>query len=355
MEFSVTDSICNKCVGEESCSKYCILHAAKALINFLTRVDITETHIGDYESTERNGRKDLVCYGHKLWEVGQPAHILGDIKIVLDSEPKFSGQFGLSTTALLNKYCKQHNVCKQDIERLHSMVRSITKNKIIVLPLKPHMECMIDINKSMELAGTDKAKPKAKTTGETTGKSETGTGTETGTASGTSESSESKKSKTHDRYEQAFVHYISWKINHDTHKIDCIIAFKVGSKSSEKTYRYSLSEYMQSFRMNSDSATTAMDKKLISMTDYGIIKPIEITDGKSTIAVDGSFVYDVQSSMIRVIGHWTDSGDLKINNGEKSKLLKKLLDNKTVIKNHRRYIAPYMLYPSNTVNVRTKD
>lgn len=339
MKFSTVENICDNCIGENACNKYCTLHAGKALVDFLSGIDITRTHIGDYESRERNGKKDLVCFGHKLWEVEQPAHLLGDIKTVLDSEPKFKGYFNLSPNGLMDAYCKKHDISEEDIEQLHSMTSDMTKNRIIALPIKPHMECLIDINKSIEAKAGLLTKKKTIDGKQVDGEEEKAAVKET-------------KAKTKDRYETSRVNYVVWRVNSTTHKLDCTVAFRVGPKNNEKTYTFSMCDYMDAFKINLESVPSAMDKKLIKMTNYGIVRPIEMTDGETTIAIDGSFVYDVQGSIIRVIGHWVNSRELKITGGEMSNVLKKLLDNKEVVRSHRRYIAPYILYPSNLVEVR---
>lgn len=316
MSLTMTEGICNNCTGEEVCNRYCVLHAGYALMNFLTKIDVTETRIGEYDSKVKNGEKDLVVYGHKIWESDSPSYLLANINITLDNEQKLKNVFEMTPIKLLDNYCKHHSVQEECINQLHKSISSLAKNKAIVLPLKPHMECEIVIDKSNENIKEDEAP------------------------------------KTRYKYDNARVYYIVWRTNKDTHKLDCTIGFRTGTKEKDKVYTYNMTDYMKYFRVKSTEYDSAIDTSLIQMTNYGIIKPIVITDGKASIAVDGSYVYDVQGGTVKIVGRWGTKGELNMDKMTKTKPLKKLLDNRVLVKNHRKYMAPYMLHEANIINLK---
>lgn len=367
MDFNMTESVCNKCIGDEECGKYCALHAGHALYNFLRKIDITETKIGNYESTVKGGIKDLVVSGHKVWEVENPSSLLTNINTILSTETKINGMFNMTPTKLLLNYCKTVGIEKSEIDSLSQVLGSLTKNRVLVLSLKPHMDCEIVVEKSNEVQKAKSEKHEnieangtngAGTNG-TNGVGATGAGETvgvTGTAGGKQKKKKdaveaSSKHKTRYKFDDAKVIYLAWRTNKETHKLECTVAFKTGSKEKDKVYTYSMTDYMKYFRVKSTEYVSTIDFDMIQMTNYGIIKPISVTDGKTTVAIDGSYVYDVQGQVLHIIGRWSEKGELRIDKTSKTKPLKKIIDNLIILKNHRKYIAPYMLHECNNIEI----
>ena len=94
------------------------------------------------------------------------------------------------------------------------------------------------------------------------------------------------------------------------------------------------------------------DKNLIKINDYGIFKPILIKDGNVSIAIDGTYVYYTTNNDTHIIGFWNDKDELVIDNSIKTKAITKIKDNLAYIKNHKKYMAPYMLFEPNIIEIK---
>ena len=88
--------------------KYTVLHAGKALNDFLNRVTITETRIGEFSSSkpfDRTGASknyDLICSGHMVSTHEEVSWIYTGIDTPLDANPKFKRAFDTCFTLTEN-------------------------------------------------------------------------------------------------------------------------------------------------------------------------------------------------------------------------------------------------------------
>ena len=132
-----------------------MMHAGKALIDFLSRVDMVETRIGEYSSSRRNGPIDLIVSGHQLHDLENPSWILTSTNVTLDASNKFSNVFGSTPTQLINNYCNKTGVPAEEQKDIINKLTKLNKNKLLILPFKPHTPCSIDIDNNMILRYAD--------------------------------------------------------------------------------------------------------------------------------------------------------------------------------------------------------
>ena len=309
MEFELQTGICNNCTGVDKCTKCCILHLGKALVDFINRIDVTETRIGEYDSRKKGDPYDLVVYGHQLFELNSPTWILTDINTILDMSDKFLTAYDKNAFQIANIYCKSCGMSAEDTKAVTDKIKAINKNKMLVLPFKPHTNCNIDI----DVDG----------------------------------SSEKKK--------EATINYIKWVTDKETHKIKCHLGFNVSNSVLAQTTKIDIKDYINKFRLSQmeiQAKGAKHDKNLIKVTDYGIFKPILIKEGDIEVAIDGTYVYYNSGSDIHIIGFWNEKDELIIDKNIKNKAITKIKDNTDYIKNHKKYIAPYLLYEPNIIEIK---
>lgn len=310
MEYLIAHKLCDECTGINECTKYCSLHTGKAFYNFLSNIDTTETRIGEYSSRVAGGKSDLVVSGHQVFEIQSPSWILTDINTVLESSNKFNKVFDKTPVQLLKDFIKYNKEHKEEEKELIKKIKDINSNKLLIVPFKPHEKFIVrqEIEK------------------------------------------DSKKTVNEKEIELLFV---KWITNKETYKIECNLGFKT-EYSGELTKKLDITNYLKEFRLASVELklkTGEQDNDLIKITHHGIFKPIGVRDSESLVILDGTFLYSCKSNKINIIGHWNEKGKLIITNDIKTKALKKIKDNEDFIRIHRRYIAPYMMYSTNEIQV----
>jgi hypothetical protein len=147
---------------------------------------------------------------------------------------------------------------------------------------------------------------------------------------------------------------IRWVTNKETYKIECSLIFK--SKFDEK-FIFSITEYIDKFYLSGTEtrkSSSKHDAKLIKMSDYGMIHPIEVTDGESKAAIDGTYMYYTNADKTHIVGRWDDNGNMKLVKGISAPVITKITDNLDYIKDNRKYIAPYKLFESNIIEIKKK-
>jgi len=308
MDIEINVGSCSQCKGVDACNKYCVMHAGKALVDFISRVDMIETKIGEYRSREKDGPLDLVVHGHQLYDLNTPSWLLTDISTTLDATSKFETVFGKNPIQLINNYGAKNGLKTEEIKEVTDKINKLNKNKLIILPFKPHTPCSIDVE-------TDSIKQKKR---------------------------DSK------------IVYIKWVTNKQTYKLNCEIAFEFESDTNKKIYKLPITDYINKFRLSSlemQAKSTGHDSSLIKITDHGMIKPIAIKDGNNIVAIDGTYVYSTINGDTRILGYWDKMDNLVMNVETKSPAYKKIQDNINYIKNHKKYIAPYLLYEANVIEL----
>lgn len=309
MEFDVQAGVCSNCVGIDKCTKSCILHIGKALVDFIQRIDVAETRIGEYSSKVKGTAPDLVVYGHQLFDMNSPSWILTDINTILDMSDKFLNAYDKNAFQIANIYCKHIGMSAEEIKEVTDKIKAINKNLMLVLPFKPHANCEVDL-----------------------------------TIDGTTE-----------KKKEATISYLKWITNKETHKINCTVGFNLANSSVAQHTKMDIKDYIDKFRLSQMEMVAKgakHDKNLIKITDYGIFKPIVIKEGNTTIAVDATYVYYTANGETHIIGFWNDNDELIIDKNIKTKAVNKIRDNLVYIKNHKKYMAPYMLFEPNVIEVK---
>lgn len=299
-------TICNNCEGIYKCNKMCIIHCGKALVDFISRVDVTETRIGEYESTKKGGPLDLVVSGHQLYDFENPSWVLTGINTTLDASDKFTQAYDKNAFQIASLFCKNANMTVEETQKITNKIRDINKNKLFVLPFKTHTKCNVDID-------TDEGILKK---------------------------------------QDAQISLIKWTTNKDTHKINCKIVFEL--EELHKTASIDIKDYIDKFRlsqMDIQAKSKNHDKRLIKINDYGIFKPIYVSDGASSVAIDGTYMYYIINGETYIIGYWDEYNKMNVITNIKTKAFNKIMDNIEDIKHHKRYMAPYLLIETNKITV----
>ena len=308
MDIGLTSGTCSNCKGLDACNKVCILHAGRALVNFITKADMIETRIGEYSSRKKGDKPDLVVYGHQLYDLKSPSWLLTDINTSLDASDKFRRLYDKTAFQIVSAYCKYVNMSSEETKEITDKIKKLNSNKLIILPFKPRTQCSIDY-----------------------------------TVDGVTE-----------KKKDAEIAYLKWVTNKENHKIECTIGFSVASATGNSTVKLPITDYISKFRlsqMEMQAKNNKYDKKMISINDYGIIKPIVVKQGNASVAIDSTYVYCSVSGETSIIGYWDEYDKLVLKPNIKSAALDKIKDNADYIKNHKRYIAPYLLYEPNIVEI----
>lgn len=308
MEYEIDRTVCKKCNGEKKCTRMCDVHTCKALINYLNSVDTSETHIGEFSSRVRGGKQDLIVSGHQIYGLTLDAgNILTDISTILDATRKFQNNQGRTVVQMLNASKDELGLTLEEAKYYVDFISKINSNKLVIVPFKPETHCIVATPKGYQ--------------------SET----------------------------DGIISNITWRTNKETHKLEATVRFKQSKGTGvEISVSYKMSEYMDMFRLktlNLVDKGEKIDRSLIKMTDYGIIKPVEIEYKDSSITVDNTYIYYTVDGVTKIIGGWNLSGDLIIVDNIKGKHMTKIKENISLIKSHRKYIAPYTLYEANTIKL----
>lgn len=306
MDFEISSGICSKCTGFEDCTKYCMLHSGKALVNFLNNADMINTNIGDYKSRNNDGVQDLVVSGYQVWDEGAPSWLLTGISTTLDASPKFKNIYSKTPNQVVKAYCESAGISKEETNELIDKIQRLNKNRLLVLPFKPRTQFTTDIGRDSK-------------TVETT------------------------------------ISSVKWSTDKDTFRLNCVITFKFPDANGKENHcKYSITDYIDKFKMSSlemHSKDEKHDKRLIKVTDHGIFKPIALREDNMIVAIDGTYMYTTINGNTHIIGYWDDKDNLVINSNIKSAAIKKIKDNVGFLKNHRRFIAPYLMYDANEIKI----
>ena len=312
MDFEFQTGMCSKCKGIDKCTNSCILHLGKALVDFIERVDTTETRIGDYEHRDYKhpGTKpDLVVNGHRIFDLESPDWLLSDISKVVDISDKFEKAFDKNAFQIATMYCKAAGYDSERTKKITDRIKNINACREIVIPFKPKTNCNIDID-------TENIKAKKK---------------------------------------DAVISYVKWKADDDTHKLKCTIGFKTENAfNSGNTIVIDAVDYLDKFRISQidiKNDGTKKNNELIKITDIGIFRPIVVKDKDYAIAVDGTFLYTISSDGTEIAGFWNDKNELIIDKKLKNKTVDIIKRNKDLIKEHKKYMAPYLLFKANVVEL----
>lgn len=298
---------CDSCKDLGTCTKACYMHLGKAMVDFIEHIDVVETRIGETESRKAKGPVDLIVAGHQIYKDEVPGWILKDISTILDKSDKFNMAYEMTAFQIAKKYCENTGKTTEETFEIVEKIRQINKNKLFIVPFKPNTVCSIEYDD-----------------GETVAKNT-----------------------------EAQISSVKWNNNAETHKFEAVLYFEVDNMP-KKSQQYSISDYLSKFSLTQiDMHTRAskVDKKIIKVDNNGIISPIVIKYGVNQIAIDGSYVYMVKPQETYIIGVWGAGDKLLIDNSIKNDAIDKIRNNENFIRCHKRYIAPYMLYEPNVIQL----
>ena len=300
---------------KQKIEKYSNEFAGKSLFNFVNGCRVTYTNLGDYSKSTKWGKIDLVASGHQIFDENKNSLLRGPATIYtstsdtsLDKSKVFNSKLDVSPKQILTSYLDIDETIDAEVKKeVMQKLTDIDNKKCLVIPIMPKSACKI----TCVVDGTKKSR------------------------------------------ELATLYYLKWMTNKSTYKLECQAAFTIKTNNGDKIVKFPMSEYGKTFITDKIDYWNGINKStrtLIDMTDLGLLKPIEITNGNQSIVVDGTFIYWLHNGIVNVVGEWDNQkADIIINPDVvkaigKSDIYKFFSDNITLICGHRNLIAPYGLY-----------
>ena len=304
--------------NKRSMEEYTAIHAASALEDMLKRATLVKTFIGDYDYTTKGGSMDLIVVGHRIDSLKEYCKLMTKIGNPIRHSRKLlefncNGQ-ALTPVALLKRYIEVIEIKDTDYaESLVNAARMIVSDKAMNVPFEPGTFMAVDVKLSEpEYARKDRLK--------------------------------------------MVVQFIEWRANKETGIIENWIHFSEENKTGLKV-KYKIEDYGKEFGpdgvLNLISSGT-VNKSMVEMAESGWIKPLEITDGKTCIALDNKFIYRIERANIMIIGVWENdsieflAGSEHLMDSEPIKAIKKSM---MLLKEHRKMMSPYKLTECNKITL----
>ena len=308
---------------EKGIAQYNNQHTSKALVNFVNNTKVTHTKLGNYSSSVIGGKIDIVASGHQIFDINDKNMMNAPVTIYtptsttsIDKSNIFSNNTELTLKQLINTYFENEDaeIEQATKDELIKKVLDIDAKRCLIIPIKPRTDCKV-----------------------------------------TCEIGDIKKNRA-----LATVKYLKWYTDKESYKLKCEVAFEFDTNNGTKTVRLPISDYGKSFipdKVEYWNGVNNATRNLVEMTDLGIVKPIEITDGIQSLVVDGTFLYWLHNGIVSVVGEWESNSNLSINPETaralaKSEIFKFLKTNMSFIGGHRNLIAPYKLFELHNHNVK---
>lgn len=305
---------CTPCIGVGGCEKYCKLHIGEALERLLNEITLVKSDIGSYRSTVKDGKLDLIVSGHRIDAPGEETYILTSTSTMLDKSGKFNSVYNQNVVSILTEYLNSSIRFTPEYKaELLEKLKEININRKLPLPFKTHKTFDVDIETSKEL-----------------------------------------------KQFELPLEFIKWTTNKQTGKLEAQLVFKNEYTSAAPKYiSMGYEDYMIKFRPSKNGVYTDVGKynpDLIRVTSFGLMKPIQVSDGINKIIVDNNYLYYVATNgAITIIGKWETGDKIKGYNSvkgiEKTKAYKFIKDNLGTIKMHRKYIVPFNLTDSHEIKI----
>ncbi len=289
--------------GSNESYRYSALHAGKAMYDYINRVDMINTRIGEIERSKNSDFGDLKVNGVVMYKIDDCSSLLTKSDPAIDISDKFTQAFDKTAIQLVNEYCVAAKISDDETVAAVEKIRKINDNKLLVVPIKTGSKCYID----MEIDGKL------------------------------------------EKNVEMIIKSIKWISDPDTYKLNCTLYVSKDKKkpaSKDESAQIPICDYIKRFRLATMSLIAkshSTQEHLITITDYGFIKPILVKDKNCAVAVDGSYVYYINNNNTSIIGGWSESGKLIITSDIKNKPLKVITDNVEFISSHRSYIVPFGL------------
>ena len=143
---------------------------------------------------------------------------------------------------------------------------------------------------------------------------------------------------------------IKWVVDNDTHKIECLLRFKIDSRLSKEVH---IEDYgIEYFNKAVDSVGTAGAEKAVKMSRFGYIQPLVVENATGILAIDNSGIYyGTANYNVREIGYW-EGNTLNLTSTEVDRdLLEFVKKYKSYIAMNRTKMAPYLVGVANEVKI----
>lgn len=304
--------------------KYSVDFTGRALANFVNLAKVTYSNIGNYSSSVKGGKKDIVASGHQIFDMNDKNIMNSPVTVytftsrtILDKSLVFQNEFGTKTSIILSNILDKTELEQQVKDELLQKLKDIDSKKCLVIPVRPQSDYKV----SVEVNNQKKTKMPAK------------------------------------------VRYVKWSTNKDNYKLDCIVGFDVDTGEGQKIISLPIGEYGRSFMPDKMEYWADINKSNINTLKFnniGLIHPLELTDGMQSLVVDGTYLYWLHNGTTNIIGEWDYvSNTLIINDDAKKSLartdvFKYLKNNLTLLNGHKNLIMPFNLAQLNKINVKEK-
>ena len=310
-----TKITCPNCSGLDACTKYCPIRVGENIVNFVNSIDCVETHIGEFRKGSDYGVDTaMMVSGYMLEKGSSPIDLITSISangVVLQG--KFKDYLGMTPAQLLKEYSKYNNLSKPVQNKASESLNKFNSNRIIPTPFKPGADVEV-------VYITFDGKSKKVTTN---------------------------------------ANLIKWMLNRQSGELEGLIIADAGKTEDGSPYvKVKLSDYGNTWflpNIERNLKTSEITREAIKMTNVGLILPIEVTHGATTIAVDSQHMYLNKSGIDYIIGTWSATG--MVENKEftdvlsKDKAYKRMLSYMKFIEKHRRFIIPYGLIEPNHIDI----
>lgn len=304
--------------------KYSVDFTGRALANFVNLAKVTYSNIGNYSSSVKGGKKDIVASGHQIFDMNDKNIMNSPVTIytftsrtIIDKSLVFQNEFGTKTSLILSNILDKTELEQQVKDELLQKLRDIDSKKCLVIPVRPQSDYKV----SVEVNNQKKTKMPAK------------------------------------------VRYIKWSTNKDNYKLDCVVGFDVDTGEGQKIISLPIGEYGRSFVPDKMEYWADINKSNINTLKFnsiGLIHPLELTDGMQSLVVDGTYLYWLHNGTTNIIGEWDYVNNTLIINDDAKKALartdvfKYLKNNLTLLNGHKNLIMPFNLAQLNKINVKEK-
>lgn len=302
--------------GKRSVEEYTSIHAASALEDMLKRSTLVKTFIGDYDYSAKGCPMDLVVMGHRIDSLKDYSKLMTKIGNPIRHTRKildFSlGGQTLSPIALLKQYIEVIEMENTEYaESLMTATRMIVSDKAMNVPFEPGSPVSVKVKlDDTEFSRIERLNME--------------------------------------------ISFIEWRTNKETGVIENWIHFKEEAKMGLKA-KHKIEDYTKKFgpdRVMNLVRSGSVNRELVKMSPNGWVMPVELSDGRTTIALDNKFIYKVERTSITIIGVWEDESIEFLAGSEHcigTEPIKHIQKSMMLLKEHRKMMSPYILTECNKV------
>ena len=273
-----------------------------ALAQLLRGIDVIESHIGNISKKVNDNDKELVISGLTINKNREFCDLLSDASISIDRTNKFYKAFGKTALEILRGYTTASK-CPDGVE-LISRLKGIERNKYLIEPIKPGTEVTIQHDNKTLRTRIDTNR---------------------------------------------------WFSCKETGRLECVLISDKIPELLNKRVRVGIEDYGKKItNVDTEREFSKLNRDIISMTKFGLIKPIALQNKNDVIILDNQYIYNVTDDKAMIIGSW-DNGKLAGMERAKDKIgsiYKRLEVYVKYVSKHKKYIAPYGLMECNILSVK---